>query len=360
MRIAVYGAGGYTGKLVVAELARREIDMVLVGRNIERLREAAAGAGHARADGAESRRAEADDHAALVHAFQDCAAVINCAGPFVLSGEAIVRAAIAAGCHYVDIAGEQRHLERTFDTFAAPAEAAGVTVVPGTNDDGLPGDLLAHLVAERVRPVRELVVGLELVRSGAMPSRGTLRSALESIDTFTSGGLGYQAGRWNSDIATRRTTLTFPDGSDPVPVVKFPLPAVVTVPRHVAARRVEGVAKAELVAAFADIAPALIDSVPEGPPTENRQAARWIIVVEAIGEDDRHARGVVQGTDMQGSTAVIAVESARRLVADGAKPGVLAPAQAYAPADFLDFLVQHGVRWNLDVTDGAADPCTHS
>ncbi|MFF4507563.1 saccharopine dehydrogenase family protein [Streptomyces sp. NPDC001401] len=355
MRIAAYGAGGYTGKLVVAELARRDIKTVLVGRNVERLGEAAALAGLAAVDGAVIRCAESGDHTALVHAFQDCAAVINCAGPFVLSGEAVVRAAIAAGCHYVDIAGEQHHLDRIFSAFAAPAAAGGVTVVPGTNDDGLPSDLLAHLVAERVRPVRDLVIALELVRSGAMPSRGTLRSALENIDAFTGGGLGYEDGRWHPDIAARRTALTFPDGSDPVPVVKFPLPAVVTVPHHVAARRVEGVVPAELAAAFADITPALIDSVPEGPPADSRRTARWIIVVEATGEDGRHARGVVQGIDMQGSTAVIAVESARRLVADGAKPGVLAPAQAYSPADFLEFLVQHGVRWSVDATGRAAD-----
>lgn len=347
MRIAVYGAGGYTGKLVVAELARQGIETVLAGRNVDSLGEAAARAGLAAVDGTAIRRAASGDHTALVRAFQDCAAVINCAGPFVLSGEAVVRAAIAAGCHYVDIAGEQRHLDRIFNAFAAPAEAAGVTVVPGTNDDGLPSDLLAHLVAEHVRPVRELVIGLELVRGGATPSRGTLRSALENIDTFTGGGLGYEDGRWHPEIAARRTALTFPDGPGPVPVTKFPLPAVVTVPRHVAARRVEGLVRSELVAAFSGITPALVDSVPEGPPADNRRAARWIIVVEATSEDGRHARGVVHGNDMQGSTAVIAVESARRLVADGARPGVLAPAQAYSPAGFLEFLVRHGVHWEV-------------
>ncbi len=78
-------------------------------------------------------------------------------------------------------------------------------------------------------------------------------------------------------------------------------------------------------------------------------------MVEATSESGRPARGVVQGTDMQGSTAVIAVESARRLVADGARPGVLAPAQAYRPVDFLEFLVRHGVQWSVDATGGAVD-----
>lgn len=45
MQIAVYGASGFTGRLVVAELARRDVETVLVGRDTERLREAADRAG---------------------------------------------------------------------------------------------------------------------------------------------------------------------------------------------------------------------------------------------------------------------------------------------------------------------------
>lgn len=336
MKIAVYGASGYTGRLVVAELARRGIETVLVGRNVDRLRQV----------GAEIRQAAIDDHAALVRAFRGCDAVVNCAGPFTLLGEPVVRAAIDAGCHYVDIAGEQRYLAWLFDTIGPVAEAAGVSVVPSANDDGLPSDLLAHLVAARVQPVREVAIGLDLVRTGAPPTRGTLRSALANLDTFTSGGLGYADGRWHQDIPARRTSMAL--ATDAVPVVKFPLPAVVTVPRHVRASHVEGLARAELVAGFADITRELVENVPEGPSEENRQAARWIIVVEATGEDGSHARGVVEGFDMQGSTAVIAVEAARRLVVDGAKPGVLAPAQAFEPGDFLAYLVQRGVDLTLD------------
>lgn len=52
---------------------------------------------------------------------------------------------------------------------------------------------------------------------------------------------------------------------------------------------------------------------------------------------------MVRGTDTYGSTAVIAVEAARRLAVDGAPPGVLAPAQAFDPADFLRVLAGHGI-----------------
>jgi short subunit dehydrogenase-like uncharacterized protein len=350
MKIAVYGASGFTGWLVVAELARRSISTVLAGRSLERLREAAAGAGM---PGAETRCARLGS-TALPDAFADCDAVINCAGPFISSGEAVVQASIAAGCHYVDISGEQLYLKRIFDRFAAGAADAGVSVVPGVNDDGLPSSLIAHLVAERVGPAEELVIALDLSRSGAAPSRGTLRSALANLGTFKDGGLCFDDGTWRPDIPARRSSMTLPGEPGPVPVVKFPLPGVVTIPRHVAASHVEGVTKASLVEAFSQITPELIGGVPDGPSADSRKAARWTIVADAAGSDGRSARGVVTGPDTYGATALIAVESARRLAADGAKPGVLAPAQAYDPADFMDFLAQHGISWSIEVHAAAA------
>src|SRR5919202_4561014 len=56
-KIAVYGASGFTGGLVVAELGRQGLSPVLVGRSAERLRKAAVDAGVA---GAEVRVAGLD------------------------------------------------------------------------------------------------------------------------------------------------------------------------------------------------------------------------------------------------------------------------------------------------------------
>jgi short subunit dehydrogenase-like uncharacterized protein len=339
MKIAVYGASGYTAGLVLAELARRDIPTLLAGRSRERLHAAAVGAGISEA---ETIVADLGDPSA----FAGCDAVINCAGPFVTLGEPVVHAAIAAGCHYVDISGEQLYLRQVFDRFSRDAADAGVTVVPGVNDDALPSSLIAQLVANRVGPVDELVIAIDLGRSGGAPSRGTIRSALANLAAFRDGGLIYDKGTWRPDVPPRHSSITFPGEPEPAPVVKFPLPGVATIPHHVSAAHVEAVAKTSLVEAFSQIGPALIDSVPEGPSRESREASRWTIVVEATGTGGR-ARGVVSGTDTYGSTAVMAVEAARLLAERGAKPGVLAPAEAFDPASFLDFLAGHGVRWEV-------------
>jgi hypothetical protein len=54
----------------------------------------------------------------------------------------------------------------------------------------------------------------------------------------------------------------------------------------------------------------------------------------------------VRGGDVYGTTAATVVESAARMAARGfGASGVLAPAQAFDPASFLDAV---GLRWELD------------
>jgi short subunit dehydrogenase-like uncharacterized protein len=94
MLIALNGASGFTGRLAAAELSRRGIDAVLVGRDPGRLRAAAAGTDFG------IRIAEIGDPDALAAAFAGADAVINTAGPFARLGGPVIRAAVAAraGC----------------------------------------------------------------------------------------------------------------------------------------------------------------------------------------------------------------------------------------------------------------------
>jgi short subunit dehydrogenase-like uncharacterized protein len=339
MKIAVNGASGYTGRLVAAELARRSIQPVLVGRNPRRLRAAAAGAG---ATTAELRVADVNDAAALTDALQGCDAVVNCAGPFTLLGQPVVRAALDAGCHYVDTAGEQHYVKRVFDTFAQAAEHAQVSVVPGMAEDGGASDLIAHLVAARVQPLDAITIAVDY--RGGRPSRGSMRSALTLA---TASALDYEHGRWRPATPLQRRAMTFPGSDEPVPLAKLALPGVVTVPRHVRVRRVEGVANHDLVAVLGGVDAELVERMPEGPDPDTRRAHRWTILIEGVGANGHTVRGIVEGSDPYGTTAVIAVEAARRLVSAGAPAGVLAPAQAFDQADLLNFLAPHGVRWSV-------------
>ncbi|MEU6641782.1 hypothetical protein ABZ863_04465 [Saccharomonospora sp. NPDC046836] len=60
--------------------------------------------------------------------------------------------------------------------------------------------------------------------------------------------------------------------------------------------------------------------------------------------------GTIRGRDTYGTTAVIAVEAATRLATGDTKSGVLAAAQAFDPAGFLDTLADHGLDWTIQET----------
>jgi hypothetical protein len=280
MPIAVYGASGYQGKLVMTELARRHLPAVLVGRDANRLEQAATEVGLA---GAEAWLAAAGDHDRLVAAFRRCDAVVNCAGPFTPTGRGIVRAAIDAGCHYVDTAGEQLYIKAVFDASGPAAEQAGVTVVPAATDAGVPVDLVAHLLAERVPAIEELVVSHVIVGGGV--SRGTLRSFQATREVFASGGLVYAGGDWRPAAAIRRAPVSVPGQDEPIGMVSLPLPEVVTIPRHVPVGHMDGLAEAALAASLSTpLTPEIIDAAPEGPTPDERRAQRFTYVIDAMAE----------------------------------------------------------------------------
>ncbi|MFE3226057.1 saccharopine dehydrogenase family protein [Nocardia sp. NPDC059228] len=340
MRIAVHGASGFTGSLVAAELVRRDLTPVLVGRDPDRLRRIA---DQAAIPDAEIHVAHLDDTAALTAAFASTDAVINAAGPFTRWGEPVVRAAIAARRPYLDTTGEPAYLHKILTTYDEPAKQAGVTVIPAVTDDGVPGDLIASLTAARLgAPITEVVIA-DLRRPGAA-SRGTARSMAAIMVTEQ---IEYRDGSWQS-VQEPESTLLEPGEAEPVPMSTLALPGVYTIPRHLETPRVRGVIRSEVGELFASLNSEVAESLPEVPDAAALDAARWFMLAEATGVDGRRARGWVTGFNAYASTAVIAVEAARRLVADGAPAGTLAPAQAFDAASFLDHLATTGVTWQVE------------
>jgi short subunit dehydrogenase-like uncharacterized protein len=370
-RIALYGATGYTGRLVAAELARRGLDAVLAGRNARKL---AALRADLQVDWP-VREAAIDDAVALRAALGGCRVVINCAGPFTFYGAPVIDAALGVGAHHVDTTGEQLYMQRVFEHLDAPARERGLALLPAIGFDYVPGDLLAAAVAEGLGPLRELRLAYAL--RGMAMTRGTMRSGIEMV---AGGDVVFEDGDWRpARRVAEREQFTFPAPVGAQPVVRYPGGEQLTVPRHVTTRRVvERITTASVAPGVPPVAvplaaaglgaitrlpaiggtlDALIGRLPEGPGEGARRAAGFTIVAEAVAEDGREARGVVRGHDVYGITAVIAVEVARRL-GDAAftGSGALAPAQAVDPRDFLAFLGGHGVSAELPAPASAPAP----
>ncbi|MET9216346.1 MULTISPECIES: saccharopine dehydrogenase NADP-binding domain-containing protein [unclassified Nocardia] len=332
MKIAVYGATGHVGRFAVAELRGRGIDPVVVGRDAERLAEV----------GGVARVAAADDHTALVDAFTGIDVVISTLPDYTGNGAGVLRAAIAAGAHYVDVAGEQLFVQRVFTEYGPLAAAAGVTLATATTEAGIFGDLLAHLGAQRLGGADEIVLS-HVALPGGEGSRGSMHTVLKNLDVFTSGGLSWSDGEFRTGPQPRRDTFLVPGTTEPIAVRKFPQPSVVTIPRHTQAGSVEGVLATSIFEIIGTVTEADLAAAPETPSAP----AAYSVVVD-VRHEGRTLRGIGSGPDAYRNSAQLAVEVATRIAAGAGTPGAQAPAELFEPAEFLDALAAFGMTWTLD------------
>ncbi len=355
--IAVYGATGYTGGLVVAELIKADADFIVSGRNAEKL-------DALRAEfelEAPSRAARLDDPASIRELLADCAVVIDCAGPFVRFGEPVLAAAVATGTHYLDTTGEQPYMKMAFERYGPGAARAGVAVVPAMGFDYLPGDMIASLTADGMGELDEL--SMHYSWHGFKPSQGTARTTVEII---RGGGLEWRNMEWVEDRGgASRGTYEFPAPVGRQRMMRYPAGEQITVPRHIPTRNVRTAINAgdfdsdrlaQLFTALVGpigmamrtplkrVADAAISRLPEGPTPEQREKMQWMIVCEARrGGVER--KGVISGRDVYGLTAAAITRGAILASKRGFDArGGLAPSQAFDPKSFLTGLERFDVR----------------
>jgi short subunit dehydrogenase-like uncharacterized protein len=359
-RIAVYGATGFTGKLVAHELKRRGADFVIAGRNRDKLESLSAELGEVR-----SCAASIHDAAALRSLLEPCAAVIACAGPFTLHGEPVVAAAVDTGTHYIDTTGEQPFMKMVFDRYGERAAEKGAALVTGMGFDYVPGDLIAALTAAGMGALDEITLAYWTRGFGA--TRGT---ALSAMEIMRGGDLEWRDGDWRpASQSAGRGSWRFPAPAGEQRMVRYPSGEQITVPMHVETATVRTLLSASTImpSRLAPIAAAampalglamrtplrraagaLVGRMPEGPSDEARRATRFMIVCEAKA-GSLMRRGTVSGPDPYGLTAVTTSHGAL-LATDPSfdRSGALAPAQAFDPRSFLEALAGSDVDFEVE------------
>ncbi len=355
--VVVYGATGFTGRLVCAELSRRKVPFAVAGRDRAKLTALSASLGAAQP---EVLVAALDDPAALKQAIERGRVVLACAGPFARMGEPVREAALAAGRHYLDITGESDYMLATAAR-DAEARARGVALVNAVGFDVVPTDAAAVLACDAAGGKPELL--RIAIRFGGRATQGTTRSALEHADK---GGLAYIGGKYVSEaVAADRWQAAFPPPIGDRVCVSIPWGDLATAPRSTGARTIRTymavtptVARVMPLVGLASkalswgpakrLAEHWVSSLPEGPSDDERARARCAIVAEAQS-GARTARAWVTAGDGYDFTAASAVECAVRAAADGFdKKGALTPTQAFGARPLLEALALHDVRFGVD------------
>jgi short subunit dehydrogenase-like uncharacterized protein len=330
--LAVLGATGYTGGLVVDRARDLGIPLRLVGRRREALTAVAR-------PGDEIRVADARDDGALRDAFAGAFAVASTAGPFGDVGHAPLAAAIACRAHYLDTSPEQEFSRIVYDDFGPRADAAGVVALTAFGFDYVPGDLAARIAADGLEPLGEIVVAYSVARMAA--SAGTRRSIAA---VMASGHVAWEGGRRiPSHFGASTRTVEFPSGA--ATAVEWSGTEPLTVPRHTRADRVRSYVRAPQLAArtagIAKLAAPLVrlsGSVGRGPSEDRRGRTRFVVVAEARGAAGRR-RVTLAGRDVYGLTALLVARGAAALRSGEVRgAGALAPAEAFDARALLERL----------------------
>jgi short subunit dehydrogenase-like uncharacterized protein len=143
MEWMLYGANGYTGRLIASEAANRGMRPVLAGRDAEKIESLGRELDCPSRVFALSSAAEVGRH------LDGISTVLHCAGPFSETAAPMMEACIARGVHYLDITGEIDVIELASGQHEQ-AEAAGVTLMPAVGMDVVPSDCLAAMLAHAV------------------------------------------------------------------------------------------------------------------------------------------------------------------------------------------------------------------
>ena len=147
-KVVVYGASGYTGRLVCEYLREFNVPFIAAGRDKARIAEAletVPGIGTVDHEIVEVEHAVGP----LSELFDGASVVCNMVGPFATYGHEVVEACLATGCHYLDTTGEQDWLIDAEAAYGTRMAAAGLLLAPGVAQMYTTGEIAAQLCLEQ-------------------------------------------------------------------------------------------------------------------------------------------------------------------------------------------------------------------
>ncbi|HVO52213.1 MAG TPA: saccharopine dehydrogenase NADP-binding domain-containing protein [Thermoanaerobaculia bacterium] len=334
--LIVYGANGYTGRLIVEAALREGLRPVVAGRRREAVEPLAA------EWGLNSLCFSLDDAASSAHLLGPYAAMILAAGPFSKTSAPALEACLRAGTAYLDITGEVDVFEAVFAR-DADAKKAGVAVLPGTGFDVVPSDCLAKALSEALPGAETLTLAFR----GFKTSAGTMKTMLEGIPK---GGLVRAGGQlvrvpaaWKTMEAPlggkARLAMTIPWGDLATAFRSTGIPDIevymAVPPSAVAsARRMRRFAKLLGLPPVQSFLKARVDKNVKGPTAEERARERSYLWGR-VTKGGSVVTGTLETLEGYALTAETAISIAKRVLAGGVAPGVQTPSQAFG-ARFIE------------------------
>ena len=291
--LLIYGATGYTGRMAAERAKALGLNFEIAGRNAEPLKALSTQLG------VPYRVFTLNDHPE--RSLDGITVLLNFAGPFAHTAEALMNACISAGIDYLDITAEI-NVYRLAEQLGVKAAKSGVMLLPGVGWDVATTDSLAVHVGARVTNPQALSIALQV--PGSM-SRGSAKSVSEIIGA---GPLSRVDGKLVLTPEAQPRNFDFGDG----PVLCAPLPFG----DLVTAWHSTGIANIAMYVHISGEAFPAGDpgQLPDGPDVAHRDAHRARAVAEVVGANGELARSRIETVNGYSFTPLAAVDAARRVM----------------------------------------------
>lgn len=348
----LYGAYGYTGRLLTAEAVRRGHRPVLAGRNKTKL------AALAQQHKLDYLVLDLVDGQILEATVADFDLVFHAAGPYSQTSTPMLRACLAGRTHYLDLSGELTVFENTY-RHDRQAKERGIALITGAGFDVIPSNCLIQYVVDQLPQVRELQLAVAALGKS---SGGTVKTTLETV---AEGSKVRRAGRYEKitygqDVKQVRFSngkeylaMAVPWGDLAAAYWATGVPDITTYlafPRRIINNlRWAGplAAKALSSNSLRHLGQKIAGWLASGPSEEFRRTRRSYFWVQATGADGQSVEAWLETMEAYQLTAVAGVRCVERLL-ERPLVGALAPAQAFG----ADFILEIEGSQRLDALEG--------
>ncbi|WP_395342683.1 saccharopine dehydrogenase family protein [Ningiella sp. W23] len=172
--VIVYGATGFTGKLVAEYLNKQypeasDLTWAMAGRNLEKLQAVKHELNIA--EHVELLVADSADEEALNSVVTQCKVILTTVGPYQLYGETLLKTCVENGTGYVDLCGEPAWMHQMIERYQQKAISTGAKIVFSCGFDSIPFDLGIYYLQQHVK--KESGEVLEYIKGRVRKMQGT-------------------------------------------------------------------------------------------------------------------------------------------------------------------------------------------
>ena len=357
--VVVYGASGFSARLIVEFLLEYNVPFVAAGRNREKIEEVLA---HVPGIATADYEIVQVDHEvdALAALLEGARVVCNTVGPCIYHASAVAEAALKAGCHYIDTGGETPWVKLAKEEWGEKFAAAGLLLAPATAYMSAVADACARIAIELAPGIDSLEI---LTMFKGFPTYGSTQTIFGQLQ-WESLYLEQNEYREWPPVTTLEVTipsaittqLALPWGGFPHPVWFKDHPQIANVRAFgglldrsimegiVAGQReyqekIRPLPPEEQKQVLAGIAESMQAGV---PPRENRREQRTVdVVVGRGGLETVRVSAHGQGAYLQ--TGLIQAFAAHHLVhAEPRQVGFASPCEAFGHRELLGALEAYG------------------